>query len=103
MTTTIGYTYDADTHCLDCTVNRFGDAIDFQSDQGAIDSEGNPVHPIFTTDETSPAGQWCGSCGDCFDTPWRDAADDDLIGYGVERETFEALQGIAARQGKLIY
>jgi predicted dehydrogenase len=57
----IGYTYEADCHCLDCTRKRFGgepEAVDYT----ATDNEGNDIHPIFLGDEfeTAPV------CGDCL-------------------------------------
>ena len=63
----IAYTYVADHHCIDCTVEKFHYSKqtwinwDFNmphpaSDENGIhvaqeDSEGNLVHPIFSTDE----------------------------------------------------
>ena len=52
----IGFTYDADIHCIPCTVARFGPIHD-----DLIDSEGNPVRPVFTWDELSDD-----VCGDCL-------------------------------------
>ncbi len=70
--TVIGYTYEADCHCVDCAVKRFGfgtaqtelpgdallDENDIPADQ--LDNEGNPIHPIFASDEGESI------CGDCF-------------------------------------
>jgi hypothetical protein len=67
MTHIIAYTYEAGTHCLNCAKRRdmaSGFRIDkdrpraHQLDEngipyGATDREGNSVHPIFSTDETS--------------------------------------------------
>jgi len=61
----IAYTYDADYHCIDCTRKRFNHDIlnCYYPDQlndangvptidlSLIDSEGNSVHPVFSTDE----------------------------------------------------
>ena len=55
--TVVGYTYEADVHCIECTCKRFG--IDPESQ---IDNEGNPVHPIFAGDEFDIDT----NCGDCF-------------------------------------
>ena len=45
----IGYTYEADYHCTDCTEKRFGkDDLDYAF---TVDNEDNPVHPVFSTDE----------------------------------------------------
>ena len=68
----IAYTYCADVHCPDCTsadadvgilrrepplrldVDEHGLAYDL------IDREGNPIHPVFSTDEFDFT-----SCSDC--------------------------------------
>jgi hypothetical protein len=90
----VGYTYDADTHCPDCTRERFGpgaghtitlnrdygytetlsDDSTIQLDQnrvrdGSTDSEGNPVNPIFldaAMDHANTEGQpeYCAECGE---------------------------------------
>lgn len=39
----IGYSYEADYHCIECTLKRFTD----KDDNTWRDNEGNPVHPIF--------------------------------------------------------
>jgi len=53
----VGYAYDASIHCLDCTRARFGDQID-----GAVDSEGNPVTPVFLDSVTDD--DCCNDCGE---------------------------------------
>ncbi len=40
MTKVVGYTFHADIYCRDCA-EKFPQ----------IDSEGNPKHPVFSTDE----------------------------------------------------
>ncbi len=55
----IGYTYEADYHCVDCTENRFG-----QDDLGyafTVDNEDNSIHPVFSTDEI----QEYSACAEC--------------------------------------
>jgi len=64
----IAYTYEADYHCVDCTVKRYqsggfdkaspdypyyiGDEVDGQGvGLDSLDSEGNYAHPLFSTDE----------------------------------------------------
>lgn len=84
----IAYTYEADAHCAQCAINRFGvnelqditrnygygsthrfsDGIEEQLDEHLIpietrDNEGNPVHPIFSTDEQLEPLH----CGDCLE------------------------------------
>jgi len=62
----IAYTYEADTHCHNCTVSRFG------STEGT-DSEGNQIGAIFSWDEWYNVGTGsqtlsCGTCGEEIDT-----------------------------------
>ena len=64
----MAYTYEADHHCIDCTLQRyqsgefdkappdypyyFGNGIDENGvGKDSLDNEGNYVHPIFSTDE----------------------------------------------------
>lgn len=58
MSRIIGYSYDAALHCLDCTCDRFVT----EPSELTKDSEGNPVHPIFSTDETGEGGDYCDDC-----------------------------------------
>ena len=51
-TTVIGYAYEADTHCLDCARDRFGDALNAPETE---DLDGNPIGVMF--------------CGEAADTP----------------------------------
>ena len=68
----IAYTHDADVHCPACT--RAAAAADhprgplapLEMDEHGlpidlIDREGNPVRPVFSTDETEATH--CGDCG----------------------------------------
>jgi hypothetical protein len=56
----VGYAYEADVHCVDCAVARFGSQ---QHWRDAVDNEGNPIHPIFAGDENASEEV----CGDCFE------------------------------------
>ena len=54
----LAYKYDADYHCIDCTVQKFKQplAINLDIDENGIgmeieDSEGNYVSPLFDTGE----------------------------------------------------
>ena len=62
----IAYAYEADTHCIACTVKWFSDELGSKmnftrcvDENGVWDDpqcptleyEGNPIHPIFSTDE----------------------------------------------------
>lgn len=71
----IGYTYEADIHCPDCTEARFSVGyakhpfitIFHQIDNCGVpynsrDNEGNLVHPIFSTDEIEHDSA-CSNCG----------------------------------------
>lgn len=76
----IAYTYEADYHCLDCATKRFGHgeqagklavaslpiaAVEFDENwipYNQEDNEGNPIHPVFSTDDLENA-----SCGDCHE------------------------------------
>lgn len=70
----LGYTYEADYHCLDCAAERFRDIGTAEP----IDNEGNPVNPIFASQifdiryeceqiEGEPyLGLTCGTCGERF-------------------------------------
>lgn len=79
----IGYTYNADCHCVGCTQAYHadgwfdidtggpeGDALDEHDiPYGATDSEGNPIHPIFSTSEGSigeDGNEMDIICGDCL-------------------------------------
>lgn len=79
----IGYTYEADCHCIGCTFARYergGFKIDAGAlngtgldpcgiSYGAVDREGNSLHPIFSTDEMqldeddNEIDTTCGTCG----------------------------------------
>lgn len=61
----VGWAYDADTHCNDCALGRFGEAALFADD--TTDGEGNPVHPIFSWSEHDNDGkEYCGDCHEQF-------------------------------------
>lgn len=66
----IGYTYDADVHCRDCTHERFGRQLvsgydPLSAEDEPLDSEGNPINPIFDITEDPLGGVWtCGDCGE---------------------------------------
>lgn len=62
MVTVIAYTYEADVHCMECTIRRFG-ILELLACE-AKDSEGNPVHPVFSTDEIAEPQEGCGTCGE---------------------------------------
>jgi hypothetical protein len=87
----IAYTYDADYHCIDCTTKTYHysrqswiewpfDIEHPASDVNGIhvdqqDTEGNLVHPLFSTDEwqeldesylSENPTQWL-ACGDCHE------------------------------------
>lgn len=71
----IAYTYCADVHCPDCALRDFHigqltlpapSANDWHGlPVSLIDREGNPVHPVFTTDEHDFTH--CCDCGERLD------------------------------------
>ena len=81
MTSIIGYTYAAAFHCVRCTqkdefeIDRdHPHARDGVDEHGvslaAIDHERNLIYPVFSTDETSPRGEYCDSCFDEVAEPY---------------------------------
>jgi hypothetical protein len=54
----VGYTYEADLHCVPCASQRFGRALSRRRLPG--DREGNEVSPVFL-DQTQDTD----TCGDC--------------------------------------
>lgn len=70
----IGYSFEADIHCITCTLARHANRPFSNSSkrldecglpESAEDSEGNPIHPIFSTDESGQdGGDFCGDCGE---------------------------------------
>lgn len=71
----IGYTYEADVHCPSCAFNAAAvgllkreQPLALGSDEHGlafdlVDREGNPIHPIFSTDEGADV-EVCGDCGE---------------------------------------
>lgn len=83
----LGYTYEADVHCVNCAAERFGrfgpahnvewnrgygfletlsDGSTIELDENHIpidekDNEGNPIHPMFSLDNDI---EYCGDCHD---------------------------------------
>lgn len=64
----IGYTYEADTHCVSCAVKRFAEVPHKGKEldehfipMRAEDGEGNEIHPMFSTDEQIEQ-PFCGTC-----------------------------------------
>lgn len=76
----IAYSYDADIHCIGCTQGRLANSgfkfpVNDRRDEhlipeNAVDSEGNKIHPIFSTDENSD-GLYCGDCHEEIEAPAR--------------------------------
>ena len=85
----VAYTYDADIHCIACTVKQFayfhtGEIRIAVGDWNGIyfnqeDSEGNLVHPLFSTDEWQELDEGflaenptqylaCGDCHEIIET-----------------------------------
>ena len=53
----IGYVYDSDIHCLECTHQQFKDTDNLE------DSEGNPISPMFREHDFDYKNDICGGCG----------------------------------------
>lgn len=58
----IGYAYECDTHCPECTYKRFTTKANRQSEHldehglpnpAPLDADGNEIHPMFSTDDYS--------------------------------------------------
>ena len=85
----IAYTFEADNHCIDCTVKRYGKhrsicihyvqgktCTNCRDSNGILyeqkDNEGNLINPVFSTDEWQefklgiPQKQFL-TCGDCHE------------------------------------
>lgn len=84
MPKVIGYTYTSACHCPACTYKLFAPSADqsvpaagLMDEHGipsnAKDREGNPIHPIFDTDET-PQLEFCADCGEIIGAAVMDAA-----------------------------
>lgn len=65
----IGYTYEADYHCPDCTEKRFGGWKGSNRWIEGVDNEGNEIHPVYSWDEGNEAGDYCGDCGEEINEP----------------------------------
>lgn len=118
--TVVGYTYDADLHCVDCTreyVERsIGDNPQIPLDSGEpskedliddilqglmefTDSEGNTLHPIFSTDEAGDSPDHCGDCGAYIDTSWH--TETVIYAVGALWEYVEAYVDISKSKGNV--
>jgi hypothetical protein len=107
MTRVVGYSFNEGTFCEGCTMDyarevpyseydfqEYGDE-DITSDHNpgmfnmvkAIelevikDSENNPIHPIFSTDEAGDSPDNCASCGELIDNSWSGST----VNYAVEQ------------------
>lgn len=59
----VGYTYEADFHCVRCAEHRFG--VKIHDDRNPPrDREGNPVTPVFLGDIRDDCRPVCGDCGE---------------------------------------
>ena len=59
-TDVVGYAYEADVHCLECTEKRFPKMHDYLR-APETDREGNEISPIFAGED---AYEDCGQCSD---------------------------------------
>ena len=77
----VGYSFEADTHCLSCTEARFPGTLPVSE---YFDSEGNTPGAIFA-DEAADYDMECGTCG------WRLDGEDNSI-YTVTELTEGAIE-----------
>lgn len=54
----LGCTYEADLHCVDCTLDKFGQEVFFERIE---DNEGNEVRPVYEFEQI-PFEACCGTC-----------------------------------------
>jgi hypothetical protein len=74
----VGYTYDAAMHCPDCTAKYAwglmqGDDVEILNaieNETLRDSENNPIHPVFDTDESGDSPDHCNDCRAFINTLW---------------------------------
>lgn len=76
----IAYAYDADVHCPECAAERFGDKLD---DPKTEDSEGNTLGVMFSWDEGSERGTYCGDCSAEISAPWCEGCDSDICTHKI--------------------
>lgn len=64
----IGYAYEADVHCINCTANRFNivDSTLIKLEQLPVDSEGNTIS-IISLQEEFELMPYCGTCHQIID------------------------------------
>lgn len=64
-TDVVGFAYEADLHCVDCAIGRFGPDIMGQDPAEPEDDEGNPISPVFDGEDaySEDGAPYC--CGDC--------------------------------------
>ena len=75
----VAYTFEADIHCPSCTAERANVGLltrgpplhpytdEFGLTADLVDREGNPVRPVFSTDEFGVAAPHCSECGVALD------------------------------------
>ena len=109
MTTIIYWTYMADTHCTECAGTAFGaEALDNGT---ARDGEGNPVHPVFSTDE-GRIDEWdkcmsvtCGTCRNAIvESPYDElqiTLDGGIGGYSAT-DYADAIADVVSECGKTL-
>ena len=64
--TIVGYSADADVWCPECAKHTYADQPLNESgdlSEEAFDHEGNPIHPIFSTDSPE-VDECCNKCGE---------------------------------------
>lgn len=100
MTQITAYTYDADYHCVECTSEEFSPSLPEYAAMGEgstdanhvpfniKDYHGNPIHPIFSTDELPTR------LGDTFGDEMRWYEPQEFYTCGTCRQQFSLLTGV---------
>lgn len=96
----IAYTYEADIHCPDCAVKRFGrDDRGLPVPAGVQDREGNEPGAVFSWTERGgdgTQGESCGTCGAVIREPLEDD-DDEIDEAAIEAELVQ--KAVVVRDG----
>lgn len=85
----VGYTYDADTYCPGCALERFGQDENGWIPEDAVDGENNPVGAIAPWNEAGDTPTHCAECGALINDSWNEStmnyAFDELAEYVLRR------------------
>jgi hypothetical protein len=91
-TDVIAWTADADYWCTTCAERAYGPDSDTRADR-----EGNPVHPVFGSDDCLSRGIRCGSCEDVIVEPSCDCDTTEYLPCEQHAETLAQWNGSSSR------